>query len=58
MKPAGVSSSFLESVRAQAKREIEEERFRNAVEAEKQRIRQGNWWTRLIPFTITITRKR
>lgn len=38
------------AIRAQAQAEFEQEQFRDAVEAEKARIRarQQSWWTRLI----------
>ena len=46
---------------ASAHREIEEENRRKAIEAEKARLRaigKQPWWHRLLPFTITITRRK
>lgn len=41
-----------------AREEVEQERFRAAVEAEKSRLRtHRSLWDRLFPFTITIRRK-
>lgn len=40
-----------------AKREIREERFRAAVEKEKERLLQQRWWHRFFPFEIHITRR-
>jgi hypothetical protein len=45
-------------IKEKALSEIKEEKFREAVEAEKTRIRKGKWYTNLIPFTIIIKRKR
>lgn len=43
----------------QARAELEAERFRNAVEVEKQRLRNKRpWWTKLFPYTIKIERKK
>jgi hypothetical protein len=42
-----------------AKAEVQEERFRAAVEAEKTRLRQHRpWWERLLPFVIRIERRK
>lgn len=48
---------YLAMVIDTAKREIKEERFRAAVEHEKERLRRQRWWHRLFPFVITITRR-
>jgi hypothetical protein len=42
---------------AQAKREYQQEVFRERVEAEKARLRQHrSWWQRLFPYRIIIVR--
>lgn len=46
-----------EDVIAQARKEVTEERFRAAVEAEKVRIKtRRTFWQRIFPFKITIER--
>lgn len=48
----------IEEVTAQAKKEIAEEKFRQAVEAEKTRLRQYRpLWVRVFPWRITIKRR-
>jgi len=44
----------------QAKAEIEHEKFRAAVEAEKLKIRskRSSWWSKLFPFVIKIERSK
>ncbi len=43
---------------SQAKWEVEFEEFEALVEAEKKKLREHKpWWHRVIPFTITITRR-
>ena len=44
-------------IRKQAQWEVDLERFEKAVEEEKERIRAGKWYDRLLPFTIEIKRK-
>jgi hypothetical protein len=44
-------------IKEQAKWEVELERFESAVLREKERIKRGRWWHRLIPFTVTIQRR-
>lgn len=47
-----------DEIQAQAKKEIAEENFRQAVEAEKARLRQYRpLWVRLFPWQITIKRR-
>lgn len=47
-----------EEIRAQAQKELAEERFRQAVEVEKDRLRQHKpLWVRLFPWRITIDRR-
>ena len=42
----------------QAKKEIEEEKFREAVEAEKEKLRhKRSFWEVVFPWTITVTKK-
>ena len=41
-----------------AQAEIDEERFRARVDAEKQRIREYTpWWYRWFPWQLTVTRR-
>jgi hypothetical protein len=49
----------LAMIRAQARKEFTEERFRAAVEEEKVRLRtHRSLWDRIFPFTITVRRKQ
>lgn len=45
------------AIRALAQAELNEERRRALIDAEKQRLRARRWWHRLIPFRITLTRR-
>ena len=49
--------SLYEDARNQAILELAQERFRNKVEREKEKMRTTNsrrkWWHSIIPFTIT-----
>lgn len=48
----------MEEITAQAKKEIAEEKFRQAVEAEKARLQQYKpLWVRLFPWRLTIERR-
>lgn len=48
----------LLDVIAQAHAEVRGEKFREAVECEKARLRTHRpWWHRVFPFVITITRR-
>lgn len=48
----------IKEIEETARREIEEETFRAAVEAEKIRIREyRSLWVRLFPWKITITKR-
>lgn len=48
----------IEEIQAQAKKEIAEEKFRQAVDAEKERLRQYRpLWNRVFPWVITIKRR-
>lgn len=48
----------LKTIRAQAEKEIAEEKFKAAVAAEKARLlTKKSVWERLFPFKITITRR-
>lgn len=38
----------------QARKELEQEAFRKAVEVAKDRLRQGRWWHRYLPWRINI----
>jgi hypothetical protein len=46
--------TFADRVLQAAKDELERERYREAVEKAKQRLRATKWWHRFIPI-ITIT---
>jgi hypothetical protein len=47
-----------EQIKAQAMKELAEEKFRQAVEAEKERLRKYRpMWYRLFPWEITIKRR-
>jgi len=49
----------INAVKQEALRQLTEERFREAVETEKQRLRQYvPWWHRIFPFVITIRRRQ
>ena len=41
----------------QAKAEVQEELFREAVDKEKERIRAVRWWHNFIPWKIIIIRR-
>jgi hypothetical protein len=46
---------MLEEIEKQAIKEIEQERFRMAVEARKTKLLlKTPWWHKLMPFTISI----
>lgn len=48
----------IEQIQAQAKKEIAEEKFRQAVDAEKERLRQHRpFWNRVFPWVIVIKRR-
>lgn len=48
----------VEEIKAQAKLELQQERFKKAVEAEKERLRKHKpLWDRIFPWKITIERK-
>ncbi len=46
-----------EEVRRVAREELEEERFRAAVEKHKEHLRRRRWWHVVFPWVITITRR-
>jgi hypothetical protein len=46
------------AIRELAEAELRAERFRQAVDTEKQRLQQARWWHRFIPFRLTITRRK
>jgi hypothetical protein len=50
----------MNSVAEQARKEVEAERFRAAVEVEKAHLRmhRRSLWARIFPFTIKIERKK
>ena len=51
-------SQLEKDIIEQAKKEVAQERFRAAVEAEKSRLRlKRSLWDRIFPFTVTIRRK-
>lgn len=48
-----------EDIEAQARRELINEAFREAVEERKAKLRETKtWWQRLVPYTVTVTVKR
>ena len=51
------TKDFLDRVKAAAKKEIEEEEFREAVDRYKIRLRQRKWWHALVPFKVLIVRR-
>jgi hypothetical protein len=46
-----------QEIETTAKQEIANERFREAVESAKRRLRERRWWHRIFPFKIAITRR-
>ncbi len=51
----------LDRIIGTARQEVLAEKFRRAVEEEKERIRTtppAPWWHRFIPFQISITRRK
>ena len=44
------------SIRSEAERQLAQERFLEAVEREKQKLRNP-WWKKILPYTITIRRR-
>lgn len=50
-------SARLERVRTQARKEIEEDDFAEAVERYKVKLRKQKWWHRLLPIKILIVRR-
>lgn len=58
MYPMSSDDDYAERVRKEALSEIEQERFREAVEASKERLRRRKpLMERLFPWEITIKRK-
>jgi hypothetical protein len=52
-----ISNLDLVRIKTQARDELREEHFREAVEKEKQRLRTARpWWTKFFPFIIKIER--
>lgn len=45
------------AIKAQAEKEIAEEKFRAAVEQYKEKLRKKKWWDRLFPWRIMFIRK-
>jgi hypothetical protein len=41
----------------QARKELEEELFREAVDKEKERILSKKWWHKLLPYKIVLIRR-
>jgi len=46
-----------EDVIEQARKELDEEDFRRAVEKEKTKIRATKWWHKFVPFKIIVIRR-
>lgn len=52
-------SSLVAAARMQAATELEEERMRELVDIEKQKIRAARWWHLFVPVvTITIAKRK
>lgn len=47
----------LQRARAQAERELADERFRSAVDAYKAKLRARRWWHALFPWKVIILRR-
>lgn len=49
----------IEAVRREALKQLEAERFENAVRMEVQRLKERRpWWHALFPFEVTIRRRK
>ena len=53
-----LTSYALQEARRIAKQELYDEQLRQAIDAEKARLRAKRWWHRFMPFTVTITRRK
>ncbi len=51
------SDAYLDKVRREAQKEIDEEDFRSAVDRYKIKLRERKWWHRLMPFKVLIVRR-
>lgn len=51
------SEGRLERVRNQARKEIEEEDFSEAVKRYKIKLREAKWWHKFVPFKILLVRR-
>lgn len=47
-----------DAIQCAARKKLDEERHRAAVDAAKQFLQARRWWHRLFPYTITITRRK
>jgi hypothetical protein len=47
----------FEEVKKQAIEELEEEQYRKAVDAYKEKLRAKKWWHYLLPFRVVFVRR-
>ncbi len=47
----------VNKIKEQAQKEIDQENFRTAVEAMKQKLKRRRWWHKLLPLKVVIVRR-